>query len=573
MINKRAWKDVYNIPKNKYYLHTNPDNFMHRYQEALTSIDSAYDSLMIIMKDVLRDHIVYWRKLQKGLMNAAKEAGVFTGGDSAEFMRQYNEAYQATLKDSLSLTLYDFKKFANSFVYQQTELRKAKTPTEKKKRFLLYKKTMMEGLQGILGTMVYIYNSETRLNNKWAVFMGAEPVNMKKVMPRLAEAKKGIHQILKALGLDLVSGEPEIGKDITTFKDMFGVISSFENTIQPLNSDNKVVDTDLIAKFFTMATRQKIGDFVEGDSYGGGILKVLGGLLEDAHTEEIVASDYTSGTKSEVEEEFTKRNVGSRLHKDTVVDVVNFTYTVGTTVIKSGTSHKLTKAPGVLKKTYNVEDLVNTKYLKSKFKGDIPIPNDGKFLDIIKWVRGNMEALRNASVQKADSDFKEITARDAAIFQRQEKNLAALATLPRLLDGVYNYAATTVKLETTKEGIFWTAFINVRGTNIWVVDILELILESMGGGSGTSGMKNYFEVKGYTRNEIQSAPSEFWKLWKEKKGVLEELGDEVTYSKIYSSMKKSFKQMNTKAKLYESPYKSITMDLKLGNMKKKFGIK
>jgi len=234
----------------------------------------------------------------------------------------------------------------------------------------------------------------------------------------------------------------------------------------------------------------------------------------------------------------------------------------------------LTGAPGVLNKTYGVVDLVNTQMLSSKFMGQTAIPKNKTFLSTIKWLRANMEALRNASVQEMGSDFKGVTEADMATFYKQEKNLASLATLPRLLDGVYDYSTDQVKLRKVDNVTYWTAMINVRGTYIWIYDILEVIYNSLGTSGNVDSAYNYFEVKNVTYDV--STPADYWRLWTEKKGVLDDfklLGEEIKYHKIYSQMEGSFKAMNQKAKLYESPYRSIKMDLKLGNMKAKFGMK
>lgn len=107
--------------------------------------------------------------------------------------------------------------------------------------------------------------------------------------------------------------------------------------------------------------------------------------------------------------------------------------------------------------------------------------------------------------------------------------------------------------------------INVRGTFVWISDILEEILKGISKDGDISGLRNKVEVTGSTWTENYADSSELWNLWNQKKAELKVLGDETTYAKLYSNIG-LFKTLNRGA-ISKSPYKSVVMDLKLGNMK------
>jgi len=129
---------------------------------------------------------------------------------------------------------------------------------------------------------------------------------------------------------------------------------------------------------------------------------------------------------------------------DSTSDTISFTYKVGDKTIKSGVSEKLTKSPGVLGKSYSGKDILENNYIGSKFLGE-GTSIKGPVLDIIYWLRSNMQALQYTKIHTSD-DGKEFSFGESKKFFDYEKNLSGLLGIPRVLDGVYDYASESIEL-------------------------------------------------------------------------------------------------------------------------------
>jgi len=567
---RQLWPDPYmNSAPLYHYVHTNADNFTYQYDLIEGRIEQGYENMRGVMKVVLKDHIDYWEILQEGLIReASKQLGIDANMNPDDFLVLFNQHYNSIVnKNSLSTKLYEWKKITNSVVSVQNSMRNATTKAQKDKAMKKYADVTMKNLKPIMKILVDIYNSESLLDRKWARFMGEKGITINDAMPNISKAKSAIMNLLKSLNLidsDFAS-DKDIGKE--TLSKILTTIKSYETNIAPLSKGETINSKDVISRFYTINMRTQMGLFLDGDDIMKGFAGLFGSLLEDYTAQEVIYARKGKGKKSiDLVKDI---NIGSKMKHKTVSDVINYEWEYEGKTIKAGTSLKLTRFPGLTGKTYNVVDLVKTKYMSTIVGGKDTATASSSSLKTIQWLRMNLQALQVADIGGGAG----LSAGLVEKFLRYEKELAAISTLPRLLDGVYDYQSKNVQLETNGDNIYWTAFINVRGNYIWIVDIMKQLYNLIASGGSFTSASYLIEVKGSQRTPIGMTAKDAWNLWSEKRRTIKALDDIVSYQNIYSGMADKFESLYNNSKLSSSPYSSITMDLKLGHMKGQLGIK
>lgn len=451
MANDRAWGDIYNIGRMKEYVHTNPENFMNQYRSNLSSIDDAYKHFFRIMRIFLQDHINYWKKLESGLISEAKNQGVIESTmSSREFIIEYNSQFAALRKEgNLSWQFFEFKNIANEFTGKQDNVRKAKTKGGKALSAGRMADNMTKNLEPILKAMTAIYNAEYDIHYRWADFMGYSPAVMKEILPNITAAKKGISEIFKMLKIDGVAQG-----DTLEFDKILSILNGYKENIQPLNSKGKAVGSDVLTKFYTLATRSHMEKFLTGKNWGTGMLGTLGRALEDSEAVRIAEDRMLRGNvdKGQAIDYLKEINVGEFMKMDSVTDTIHFKYELGGKTVSAGVSDKLTKAPGVLNKEYSSKDALENPYIQSKFTG-IGIGTKGSVLDIIYWLRSNMQALQYTKIYTKDGGGSDFSFAESKKFFKYEKEVAGLLGIPRLLDGVYEYSKDQLGNRDVKGGV------------------------------------------------------------------------------------------------------------------------
>ena len=560
---RQNWPDIYIGATNMYhYVHTNPKNFLIQYDVVSNKVNKIYDNMTKVMLIVLKDHIDYWEELQHELIkSAAKKLKLESNITPEDFLEVLNKRYASMKKKNMSWKLYEWKNITNQIASAQDSMRYSK---DKEKAFKKYTKVVNDNLENLFRILIDIYNSEDELDKKWADFMGAD-IPIKEAMPKLGEAKKSIKKLINTLGLSKIFLEDK-KTGIMTLNNFNKFLDEYGQKIKPISKTQKVDSGDVISKFFTINTRVQMGLFLEGDDIMQGFAGLFGSLLEEYKAEEIVSARRKG--KNKKIKNIQEVNIGPRKQHRTTSDIVEFEWKMGKKTIKAGTSLKLTRFPGLTNKTYNVVDLITKPYLQSIVGGTDGLGISRQDLKTIEWLRMNLQALENVRVGE-NTYLPPGIVEELLSF---EQDMAAIGTLPRLLDGIYNYQKDHLELGEEDDKIYWTALINIRGSYIWVVDIMKEIYNLFVSTQDFKSNTQYIEVRGLTRKSIGLNAKDAWALWNEKRRTIKSLKDSITYANIYNTMESTFENLYTSSKLSASPYSSITMDIKLGNMKQKLGI-
>ena len=198
--------------------------------------------------------------------------------------------------------------------------------------------------------------------------------------------------------------------------------------------------------------------------------------------------------------------------------------------IKMGVSVKMLEGKRQLDKSYEVPDLVNTKYLSSKLTGKTG-NLDESFIKTMRWIRANIRSIKTFTPSgRTQSGVGTIVDN----FIDLESRFASLSVIPRFLDGIYDYQQDNggFKPGNSKGARYHTALVLSGDQYIWTADILKKFLDNLGNdkwtGLKTTNKVNMNSLKYFNQDHLE-------RLWKEKRVSMKKMKN-ITYDKLYSNV-------------------------------------
>jgi len=91
--------------------------------------------------------------------------------------------------------------------------------------------------------------------------MGYSPAKLKKIIPNISDAKEGIREIFRMLGIDAGKGDTIDKKE---FEKILAILKDYDENINPMNSKGQTNSKHKLAAFYTLSTRARMKTFMSG---------------------------------------------------------------------------------------------------------------------------------------------------------------------------------------------------------------------------------------------------------------------------------------------------------------------